>query len=415
MIFQVHRTAENGVPPPATPNWDHQLYRKFTPRKGSPQIKRRDFIAQTMRSLIGWGAASLLGRAAAADVATVPAPSHRIGAVAYTYSYALGLFAYKNRLGTRMDNVGFVEAVHHAGGNVAQLYGPTLLGEDAAGLKRIRTRAEELDISLEVHGGTAQQATYPKIMEQTAALGAKIVGCSFGFMLRPDKITTLAAWDAHLGLCETRLRELIPYAKRLGLVIGVENHLDFSLEEMHGLMKRLDTPQVGVLFDVGNWLGTLDDPTEAAERLGPFTVATHYKDFAVEEMPFGFRLTMVALGCGSLDLPGITAALYKKLRPEANVAIEMINGQQLDIKWLERDFWPPFHTKNAAEVAATLNHIRRQKISVPDLRRLTDIDAMPNEEHLQFEARQAKRCIAYLQKLMTSSGQPPAPIRRHES
>jgi len=40
---------------------------------------------------------------------------------------------------------------------------------------------------------------------------------------------------------------------------------------------------VGVIFDVGNTVGTLDDPTEATDVLGPYTVATHYKDFAIEE------------------------------------------------------------------------------------------------------------------------------------
>ena len=254
------------------------------------------------------------------------------------------------------------------GGNVAQLYGPLLGSLDSTALKRLRSRAEELGVALEVQGGAAQPAGYVKIMEQTAALGVKMIGCSFGMLMRPDKIATLAAWDEHMRMCEARLRELAPHAKRLGLVIGVENHLDFTLEELHGLLTKIDSPQVGVLFDVGNWLGTLDDPVAAAELLGPFAVATHYKDFAVEETPSGFRLTMVALGCGSLDLPAITAALLKKLRPEANMAIEMMNGQQLDIKWLEPGFWTAFRNKSAACVAATLNHIRRQTVNRAEVR-----------------------------------------------
>lgn len=365
-------------------------------------MPRREFLAQTGRGVIGLTTAGWLAQTGVLHAAPPAASSRRIGAVAYNYAYSLGLFNYRNRPGERMDNLGFIEAVHQAGGNVAQLYGPSLGMPDEAGLKRLRTRAEELDVSLEVQGGPAQDAGYVKIMEQTAALGSKVVGCTFGYQMRPDKIKTLKAWDEHMRMCEARLRELALHAKRLRLTIGVEPHADFALEELHGLMKKIDSPQVGVLFDIGFGLFTLDDPVAAAELLGPFTVATHYKDFAVEETPLGFRVTMVALGCGSLDLPAITAALLKKLRPEVNIAIEMINGQQLDVKWLKPGFWTAFRNKSADEVSATLNHIRRQTVNRAEVRSFADINAMSHEEHLQFEARQSQRCIGYLQKLVAS-------------
>jgi len=59
----------------------------------------------------------------------------------------------------------------------------------------------------------------------------------------------------------------------------------------------------GVTFDVGNPLGTLDDPCEAADILGPYTVATHYKDFAAEEIARGSRLTMVPLVAATSNCP----------------------------------------------------------------------------------------------------------------
>ena len=45
--------------------------------------------------------------------------------------------------------------------------------------------------------------------------------------------------------------------------------------------------------------------------LGPLVVALHYKDFAIEETPLGFRFTMVPLGAGSLNLPEITRRLHR--------------------------------------------------------------------------------------------------------
>jgi hypothetical protein len=65
-------------------------------------------------------------------------------------------------------------------------------------------------------------------------------------------------------------------AKPLGLTIGVENHLDFTTEELRDLIVAANSPRVGVIFDVGNTLGTLDEPTEAqmclARMLSPRTI-----------------------------------------------------------------------------------------------------------------------------------------------
>jgi sugar phosphate isomerase/epimerase len=259
--------------------------------KSSQIPSRRSFLGTSVGALAAAGFLAGSGPpVAAADetrVATEPRRSrNRVGAVAYSYQYSIGLFSYNKRPGERFDALKFVEANHQAGGEVAQLYHTMIRDLDEDGLKRLRRRAEELDVLLEVHGGVAlgKWSKFEDTMRRAAALGSKVIGCSFGFLMRPDKINTLDAWDEHTRQCEARLRELAPLAKSLGLTIGVENHLDFSVEELRDLITNVNSPNVGVLFDVGNIIGTLDDPTAAADILGPLTVATHYKDFAIEEV-----------------------------------------------------------------------------------------------------------------------------------
>ena len=167
-----------------------------------------------------------------------------MGAVAYGYQYSIGLFSYNDRPGDRFDAVKFVEANHAAGGEVAQLFHTMIRGLDENGLKRLRRRAEELDVLLEVHGGVAlgKWSKFEDAMHRAAALGSKVVGCSFGFLMRPDRICTLDAWDEHTRQCEARLRELAPLAKSLGLTIAVENHLDISVEELRNLITSVNSP-----------------------------------------------------------------------------------------------------------------------------------------------------------------------------
>lgn len=332
------------------------------------------------------------------------AGGRRVGAVAYSFWYSLGLFAYQKRSGDRMDVFGFVEATRKAGGSAAQIYWSMLQNLDANGFERLRRRAAELDVKLEIHGGTAFAPTFDRVLEMAAALGATVVGCSFGFLMRPGTIATLPAWDAHLAKCRERLRDLVAKAKARGIVLGVENHLDFTLEEMVDLMRGADSPHAGVIFDVGNWIGTLDDPLEAADALGQYVVGTHYKDFAIEEVARGFRFTMVPLGAGSLRLAEITARLARQVRPEAAYCIEMMNGQQFEVPWLEDRFWPPYRNKSARQVAATLRHIRGKAIDIAEFRPSSELDTLPASEHIALEHRRIGQCIATLGSLLKQGG-----------
>lgn len=374
---------------------------------------RRHFLGTSIGAVAGAGVlATSHALAAGADTTSSETresaggdsrgPRNRVGAVAYGYQYSIGLFTYSERPGERFDAVKFIEATHRAGGEVAQLFFTMVreLGKD--GLARLRRRAEELDVLLEVHGGGAwgKWAKFEDTMHRASALGAKVVGCSFGMLMRPDKIATLEAWDEHTKKCEARLRELAPLAKSLGVKIGVENHLDFTVEELRDLIKRVDSPNVGVIFDVGNTVGTLDDPIEAADVLGPYAVATHYKDFAVEEVARGFRFTMVPLGCGSLRLPEITERLLKHIDPEMALSIEMMNGQHFEVNWLEDRFWVPYRDKTSRQVAATLRHIRGKAINIDEFKLVEEIDELPHKEHLKLEHDRMTRCIEYLKGLM---------------
>ncbi len=375
------------------------------------QTSRRHFLRASAGALAAAGMAnhSLPAPAIAEseDAANNgPRGRHRVGAVAYGYQYSIGLFSYKDRPGERFDAVQFLEANHAAGGEVAQLYVTMIRDLDQQGLKRIRRRAEELDVLLEVHGGGAlgKWANFEDTMRRAAELGCKVVGCTFGMLMRPGKIATLEAWDEHTRACESRLRELARLAKSLGLTIGVENHLDFTVEELHDLIRSVDSPNVGVLFDVGNTIGTLDDPVEAADLLGPYTVATHYKDFAITETPSGFTFCMVPLGCGSLQLPAITRQLLKHADPKMGMSIEMMNGQHFRVNWLDDGFWVPFRNRSAAQVAATLRHIRGKEIDRQEYKLVEEIDMLAHEEHMKLEQARMTRCIAYLKSVLDQKG-----------
>lgn len=365
-----------------------------------PSFGYKTLATPSRREFLGTAATALAATHLPTMAAAASPARPRVGAVAYAYNYSLGLFgAYAKRAGEKWDVFKFLAQTRAAGGEMAQLFFTMVDKLDATGLKQVRRQADELDLRLELHGGGAQRKEFDRTLQLASALGIKVVGCSFGMLMRPAKIATLDAWDQHFAACRARLRQLVDAAQPLGLVIGVENHLDFTTEELRDLVKSMDSRHAGVVFDIGNTVGTLDDPSEAADILGPMVAALHYKDFAVEETERGFRFTMVPLGYGSLQLPEITRRLRRHVPPDLDFAIELINGQQLEVNWLEDRFWTAFRHKPAREIAATLRHIRGKPIDRTEFKPQTEVDQLPHEAHVQFEQDRITRSIAHLKGL----------------
>jgi len=108
------------------------------------------------------------------------------------------------------------------------------------------------------------------------------------------------------------LRQSVKIAEDNGVVLAIENHIDYTSAEILQMLERVDSPALKVNFDTGNTLRMMEDPVAAAERLGPYTVATHTKDLDAcrhvrpEEWYF---FSSVPVGTGLIDMPGVVHAL----------------------------------------------------------------------------------------------------------
>jgi sugar phosphate isomerase/epimerase len=110
----------------------------------------------------------------------------------------------------------------------------------------------------------------------------------------------------------TMLKESVKIAEDHGVVLAIENHIDYTSEEIQQILDRVGSDALKVNFDTGNTLRMMEDPVAAARRLGPYTVATHTKDVEAcrhvrpEEWYF---FSSVPVGTGLVDIPGVVKAL----------------------------------------------------------------------------------------------------------
>lgn len=145
------------------------------------------------------------------------------------------------------------------------------------------------------------------LIPRAPALGAtvmRIVASSLMFRFEPH--------GPQLDAIVRMLSESVRIAADHGVVLAIENHIDYTSDEILQILERVGSDRLKVNFDTGNTLRVMEDPVNAARRLGPHTVATHTKDVEAcrhvrpEEWYF---FSSVPVGTGLIDIPGVARAL----------------------------------------------------------------------------------------------------------
>ncbi|MEK7395571.1 MAG: sugar phosphate isomerase/epimerase family protein [Candidatus Poribacteria bacterium] len=108
------------------------------------------------------------------------------------------------------------------------------------------------------------------------------------------------------------LKEATKVAEDKGVILAMENHIDYTASEILDLINRVGSKHLGVNFDTGNALRLFEDPVEEAKILAPYIYATHIKDVnpkrggSPKEWNFW---ESVPAGKGIVDIPGVMKVL----------------------------------------------------------------------------------------------------------
>ena len=147
-------------------------------------------------------------------------------------------------------------------------------------------------------------------LPQTRKLGStrmRIVAASMNYAKSPR--------EELIGKVIPLLAEATNAAEEEGVVLALENHIDFTSREIVRIIEAVGSPSLRVNFDTGNCLRLFEDPVDAAIRLAPYTISTHTKDIATRRKGgspsdnFTWWPACVA-GEGVIDMPGVVKALH---------------------------------------------------------------------------------------------------------
>ncbi len=284
----------------------------------------------------------------------------------------------------------YLQYAYERGAGGVQLILPPSPGPDL--LKKIRERAEQLGMYLEVSLPLPKDDASPfeQIAKAAKEAGARCLRSVCLVGRRYETFSTLDEWKVFVAESRARLTSAVKIVEKLRFPLGLENHKDWTIEEMVPLLKEYSSEYLGACLDWGNNMSLLDDPMELVEALAPFSINSHIKDMAVEEYADGFHLAEVPLGQGMLPLKRMLDTILKA-RPQTKFSLDMLTRNPLVIPCLTGKYWATMPHRNGVYLARTLRMVRANQPARP----LVRLDGMDQEARARLEQENVRQCVDY--------------------
>jgi sugar phosphate isomerase/epimerase len=207
---------------------------------------------------------------------------------------------------------------------------------------------------------------------------------------RYEVFSSIEQWREFVRESHARIARAVPIAEKHKIPLGIENHKDWTVDELAALLKQHSSEYLGVCLDTGNNLALLDDYLEVVERLAPYTVNTHLKDMSLAEYREGILLGEPVFGEGFLDLKRIVSTV-RRARPNARVTVEMITRNPLKVPVFTDRYWATFPDRSASYLARTIAVARAN----PPRHPLPEVERLDRNEHIRLEEANVVQCLTY--------------------
>jgi 3-oxoisoapionate decarboxylase len=183
-------------------------------------------------------------------------------------------------------------------------------------------------------------------IEIAKILGSPVLRCFLGSARdRRGALPLQHHIDAMLGV----LRNVRSQVTESGVKLAIENHSgDLQGRELAPIIEEAGKDWVGVVYDSGNPIWTIEDPLVALEHLAPYILTSHLRDSYVWRTEDGVAARWVVYGEGNTG----AAAVVKRLRelcPHASVLLETITVRHNELPVKQPVFWKHYEGVPAHE------------------------------------------------------------------
>ncbi len=246
----------------------------------------------------------------------------RLGIGTYAFAWSIGVQGHMPA--TPMGYDVFLETAADLGVGLVQIADNLPLDAlDDEALNALVVKAKTLGIDMEV--GTRGIAPehllrYLDIAQRCGSPIVRVVVDTATHHPTPDEIVST-------------LRELMPAYERANVSLAIENHDRFPVAVLADILRRIDSPHVGICLDTVNSFGSLEGPEVVVQTLAPYVVNLHVKDFTIQRVPsnMGFTIEGTPAGQGKLDVPSLVGQLQSMGR-QFSAILELWPSPEVDIE-----------------------------------------------------------------------------------
>jgi sugar phosphate isomerase/epimerase len=197
-------------------------------------------------------------------------------------------------------------------------------------------------------------------------------------------------WRDFVRDSHAKIARALRIAEKCRIPLCLENHKDWTADELAAILKQYSSEHLGVCLDTGNNLALLDDYKEVVERLAPYTVNTHLKDMSLAEYRDGLQLVEPVFGGGFFDLPWIISTI-RNARPDARFTVEMLTRDPLKVPVYTDPYWVTFPDRNGRYLARAVTAARTHGWAGA----LPAIERADRDTRLRVEDDNVIQCLNY--------------------
>ena len=119
---------------------------------------------------------------------------------------------------------------------------------------------------------------------------------------------------------EYKLQKCSQILNNTKIKIAIENHQDLSSAELVNIIKKLNTKNFGINWDMGNSLATAETLKKFFNNIKKYIINVHAKDYKIILSDQGFFLKRTVAGTGVINFDDYIAYFKKK---KINISIEL--------------------------------------------------------------------------------------------
>lgn len=241
---------------------------------------------------------------------------HKIGISSFTFPFACGVHP-SQKPDKPFEPIDIILKAAELGADCVQ-YGDNMPLENYSDeyLKDLGEKALKLGITLEMGMREARTERLLKYIEIAKLTGAKLIRCILdgvndSYEPNEDEV------------CDT-INKVLPILIENDIILGIENHDRILADDYARITERINDPHVGLVVDTTNSLSTEEPTKYVLEKMAPYCVCLHVKDYKIHRANSGMGLIIVGEcpGKGRQDIPSAIETAERLSGRDFNLILE---------------------------------------------------------------------------------------------